>query len=92
MLDVRKKSEYDTEHVLEAENAPLDYINESMQKVPKNETTYVHCAGGYRSMIFISILKGRGYNRLVDVKGGYKAMKETGGFRTSQYVQPITEL
>jgi glyoxylase-like metal-dependent hydrolase (beta-lactamase superfamily II)/rhodanese-related sulfurtransferase len=62
ILDVRRKSEFDSEHIVNAENAPLDYINDSMLKVDRNTTTYVHCAGGYRSMIFASILKARGYD------------------------------
>lgn len=92
ILDVRKKSEYDSEHVLNAENAPLDYINESMLKVDKNKTYYVHCAGGYRSMIFNSILRARGYNNLIDVKEGFKGIKESGRFKISDYVCPTTML
>lgn len=92
VLDVRKKSEYDSEHLVEAENAPLDYINESMLLVDKNKQYFVHCAGGYRSMIFISVLKARGYNNLVDVKGGFKALKESGNFKISDYVCPTTLL
>jgi len=92
ILDVRKKSEYDSEHIVEAENAPLDYINESMLKVDKNKFYYVHCAGGYRSMIFISILKARGYNNLVDVRGGFKEIKEGGRFTITDYVCPTTLL
>ncbi len=92
ILDVRKKSEYDSEHIVEAENAPLDYINESMLKVDKNKFYYVHCAGGYRSMIFISILKARGYNNMVDVRGGFKEIKESGRFTITDYVCPTTLL
>ncbi|HSK13621.1 MAG TPA: rhodanese-like domain-containing protein, partial [Phnomibacter sp.] len=92
ILDVRKKSEYDSEHVIDAENAPLDYINDSMLMVNKNKKYYVHCAGGYRSMIFNSILRARGYDNLVDVKGGFKAMKETGKIKVSDYVCPSTML
>jgi glyoxylase-like metal-dependent hydrolase (beta-lactamase superfamily II)/rhodanese-related sulfurtransferase len=92
ILDVRKKSEYDSEHVLDATNAPLDYINDSMLKVDKNKTYYVHCAGGYRSMIFSSILKARGYDNLIDVAGGFKAIKETGKVQVSDYVCPSTLL
>ena len=55
---MRKKSEYQSEHIREAENIPLDFINNNMAgRLIKNKTLYVHCAGGYRSMIFISILK-----------------------------------
>jgi glyoxylase-like metal-dependent hydrolase (beta-lactamase superfamily II)/rhodanese-related sulfurtransferase len=92
VLDVRKKSEYQSEHVVDAENAPLDFINDSMAQIDKNKTYYVHCAGGYRSMIFASILRARGYDNLIEVKGGFKAMKESGNFRTSDYVCPSTLL
>lgn len=92
ILDVRKKSEFDSEHVVDAENAPLDFINDSMLKVNKDKTYYVHCAGGYRSMVFISILKSRGYDNLVDIAGGFKAMKETGRLPITDYVCPSTLL
>jgi rhodanese-related sulfurtransferase len=92
ILDVRKKSEYDSEHVVDAENAPLDFINDSMQVINRNQTYYVHCAGGYRSMIFISTLRARGFDNLVDVKGGFKAMKESGKFKITDYVCPSTLL
>jgi glyoxylase-like metal-dependent hydrolase (beta-lactamase superfamily II)/rhodanese-related sulfurtransferase len=92
ILDVRRKSEFDSEHIVNAENAPLDYINDSMLKVDRNTTTYVHCAGGYRSMIFASILKARGYDKLVDITGGYKALHESGKFSSTNYVKPLTEL
>lgn len=92
ILDVRKNSEFLSEHVLNAENAPLDYINDSMLKVDKNKTYYVHCAGGYRSMIFNSILRARGYDNLIDVAGGFKAIKESEKFKVSDYVCPTTLL
>lgn len=92
ILDVRKQSEYYSEHIIGAENAPLDFINESMSVIDKNKTYHVHCAGGYRSMIFISILRARGYNNLIDVKGGFKEIKETGKFRITDYVCPTTML
>ncbi|WP_192346678.1 rhodanese-like domain-containing protein [Algoriphagus sp. Y33] len=92
ILDVRKESEYQSEHVLNAENAPLDYINESMLKIDKDKTYYVHCAGGYRSMVFNSILRARGYDNLIDVKGGFKDLKESGEFEISEFVCPTTLL
>jgi rhodanese-related sulfurtransferase len=92
ILDVRKNSEYLSEHVENAENAPLDYVNESMLKVDKNKTYYVHCAGGYRSMIFNSILRARGYDNLIDVKGGFKAIKESEKLKVTDYVCPSTLL
>ena len=92
ILDVRKKSEYDSEHIIGAETAPLDYINDSMLKVNKDKTYYVHCAGGYRSMVFNSILRARGYENLIDVAGGFKAIKESNKFKVSDYVCPSTML
>lgn len=92
VLDVRKKSEYLSEYVTDAENAPLDFINDSMAQLDKNKTYYVHCAGGYRSMIFASTLRARGFDNLVDVKGGFKAIKDSGLFKVSDYVCPSTLL
>lgn len=92
LLDVRKKSEYDSEHVFGALNAPLDYINDSMARIDRDKTYYVNCAGGYRSMVFNSILRARGFVKLIDVKGGFKAIKETGEFKVTDYVCPSTML
>lgn len=92
ILDVRKNSEYNSEHVIGAENVPLDYINEQIGEVSREKTYYVHCAGGYRSMIFASVLRARGYDNLIDVKGGFKAIKESGKFSVSEYVCPTTLL
>ena len=92
ILDVRKKSEYYSEHLIGAENMPLDYINEHLTEIDRAKTWYVHCAGGYRSMIFISILKARGFHHLIDVKGGFKALKDSGKFAVSDYVCPTTLL
>lgn len=88
ILDVRKNSEYQSEHVIGAENVALDYINDNMAQVDKDKTYYVHCAGGYRSMIFASILKARGYHNLIDVKGGFKDLKDSGKFSLTEYVCP----
>ncbi len=92
ILDVRKKSEHFSEHIIGAENLALDYVNEFISEVNKDKTYYVHCAGGYRSMIFISILKARGFENLIDSKGGFKAIKESGKFDISNYVCPSTML
>lgn len=91
LIDVRRASEYGSEHVLDAINAPLDYINESMAMIDKR-TQYVHCASGYRSLIFISILQSRGYRNLVDVEGGFEAIKANSAFELSDYVCPTTML
>lgn len=92
ILDVRKKSEHFSEHIIGSQNVPLDYINQYLSGVDKTKTYYVHCAGGYRSMIFISILKARGYEHLVDIRGGFKAIKSSGKFNLSPYVCPTTML
>jgi len=92
ILDVRKNSEYQSEHINNAENAPLDFINDSMAAIDKDKTYYVHCAGGYRSMVFVSTLRARGYDNLIDVKGGFKAIKDSNKFSISDYVCPSTLL
>ncbi len=92
VLDIRKTSEFQAEHIFDAENAPLDYVNESMLKIDKSKTWYVHCFSGYRSVIFISIMKARGYNNLINVRGGFKAIKDSGRFRITDYVQPTSML
>lgn len=92
VLDVRKQSEFESEHVDGAENVPLDYINENMGEVDKDKTYYVHCAGGYRSMIFASVLRARGYEKLVDIDGGFKAIKDSGKFKLTDFVCPTSKL
>lgn len=81
LLDVRKPNEYRIEHIEGAENLPLDYVNENMASIDHNKTYLVHCASGYRSMIFISILKARGFDNLVDIAGGFKDIKNSGLFK-----------
>jgi hydroxyacylglutathione hydrolase len=90
VFDVRKNSEYASEHIANAVNTPLDFINESMLAIPREEQAFVHCAGGYRSMIFASVLRARGYDNLVEVKGGFKAIKDSGKFEVTDYVCPTT--
>lgn len=92
IVDVRKESEYDSEHIVNAINAPLDYIDESSKQLEKDETYYVHCAGGYRSMTFASILRSRGYTNLINVDGGFSAIKRSGKFNVTEYVCPTTML
>lgn len=92
IVDVRKKSEHDSEHLIASTNAPLDNVNESMKKILNEYNYYIHCASGYRSMIFISILQSRGYRNLVDIAGGFDALKASGKFEVSEYVCPTTLL
>ncbi len=89
VFDVRKESEYLSEHVVDAENTPLDFLNDHMAEFPKEETFYVHCAGGYRSVIAASILKSRGIHNLIDIAGGFGALKEA-GVPVSDFVCPTT--
>jgi hydroxyacylglutathione hydrolase len=81
-LDVRKPGEYEAEHLEATLTRPLDYINDWTNEINPNETYYIHCAGGYRSMIAASILKARGIDNVIDIAGGYGAIKETGLKRT----------
>lgn len=89
VLDVRKPTEYQSEHVIDAQNFPLDFINGHLNDLDKEATYYVHCLGGYRSMITASILKKNGYKNIVDIKGGFRAIAETGIAKT-EYVCPST--
>ncbi len=77
LLDVRKPGEYEAEHLESAENIPLDFINSNMEKVNPETNYYAHCAGGYRSVIFGSILKSRGLHNITNIEGGYKVLKDT---------------
>ncbi len=78
VFDVRKPGEFEAEHVEDAINTPLDFLNEHLASIPKDEDIYVHCAGGYRSMIAASILKARGWNNLIEIDGGFKAIAAAG--------------
>lgn len=89
VLDVRKPGEFEAEHLEVAKNQPLDFITETSEDLDKNKPYYVHCAGGYRSMIFSSYLKRKGFKELIDVAGGYGKIKETGLARTN-FVCPST--
>jgi len=89
IFDVRKPGEYTSEHLPKAKNTSLDFINEYLSEFPEQENFYIHCAGGYRSMIAASILKSRGIHNLIDVKGGFGAIKET-GMEITDYICPST--
>lgn len=78
VLDVRKISEAESGHVKNALIVPLSDLNKNLAQVPKNEPVYVHCAGGYRSMIAASILKSNGYNNIINVHEGWNKIKTTG--------------
>ncbi len=89
ILDVRKDGEYQSMHLENAQHLSLDFINEKMNEVSKDKTYYVHCAGGYRSVIAASILKARGFNNLIDIAGGFDAIKNT-DLSTTNFVCPST--
>ncbi|HKG07988.1 MAG TPA: MBL fold metallo-hydrolase [Pedobacter sp.] len=82
VLDVRKPGEYEAEHLEITLARPLDYINDWTNEIDTTKTYYIHCAGGYRSMIAASILKARGVENVVDIAGGYGELKNTGLIRT----------
>jgi len=87
VFDVRKSGEWDAEHLDGAEHASLDELNNHLAEFPKNDKFYIHCAGGYRSVIAASILKSRGIHNIIDVKGGFGAIKKT-ELKTTAFVCP----
>jgi len=89
VFDVRKIGEYQSEHVKNAKHTPLSDLNNYLGEFPEKETFYVHCAGGYRSVIAASILKSRGIHNLVDVAGGFAAIKKS-NIEVSEFVCPTT--
>ena len=90
-IDVRKESEYLSEHVIGLENFPLDFINSNLNKLDKSKDYFVHCAGGYRSLIAVSIMKANGFQKVTDIRGGFKDIKET-DLALTEYVCPSTLL
>ncbi len=91
LIDVRKKSEFESEHLVDAINIPMHEINQHLAEFPKDQPFILHCAGGYRSIIAGSILKQRGWDNFVDVVGGFAEIKKTALPRTN-YVCPTTLL
>ncbi len=75
IVDVRKPTEFLAQHVVGATNLPLDYLNKNMDRLDRQQTYYLHCLGGYRSMIAASILQARGFRNLVDIKLGWRAIE-----------------
>ena len=92
-MDVRKKSEFDSQHIINDRviNAPLDYFDNEVEGLDVNKTYYVHCAGGYRSVIASSILKHKGFKKVYNLDGGFKALKET-KLSVSEYHEQVTML
>jgi glyoxylase-like metal-dependent hydrolase (beta-lactamase superfamily II)/rhodanese-related sulfurtransferase len=89
VIDVRKPGEFSAEHVEGAKSIPLDFLNDHMAEFTKDQDQYLHCAGGYRSMIAASILKARGFDNVINVQKGFKGIKET-SVPTTNYVCPST--
>ena len=89
IVDARKPSEFKAEHVEKAINIPLDYVNEQLAEVPKEDTFFLHCAGGYRSVIMSSILKARGYHNMINVEKGMTGIRTT-GLPLTAFVCPST--
>lgn len=88
-LDVRKPTEYLSQHAVDAENFPLDYINHNMGRLDPKRTYYVQCLGGYRSMIMASILKARGFQNVIDIYGGWREV-EISQVPKTDFVCPTT--
>jgi rhodanese-related sulfurtransferase len=89
VFDVRKPGEYQSEHAFIAEITPLDDLNDYITQFPEKEPFFVHCAGGYRSVIAASILKARGFHNVIDIEGGFDAIQKTSIEKTA-YVCPST--
>ncbi len=88
VIDVRKPSEYQAEHIENAENKPLDYISEWIGTINADQPFYLHCAGGYRSMIAASILHARGIRNFTEIEGGFNGIRNTGKIPVSNFVCP----
>ena len=86
IFDVRNESEFNSEHVVGACNIPLNKLNANLEKINNKGVNYIHCAGGYRSMIASSILKARGIHNFIDIKGGYSAISDSSIINKTKYV------
>lgn len=86
VIDVRKETEYEAEHIDEAYSKPLAYINDWVNSIDNSEHFHLHCAGGYRSMIAASILQSRGYRNFTEVQGGFNEIKKFEKVPTSNFV------
>ena len=89
ILDVRKPGEYEASHLVNVNSKPLDFITDWQNGLAKDKEYHIHCAGGYRSMIAASILKRNGYDKLIDVAGGYGAIQKTNA-KTTEFICPST--
>jgi glyoxylase-like metal-dependent hydrolase (beta-lactamase superfamily II)/rhodanese-related sulfurtransferase len=89
IVDLRKPTEFISQHIIGATNFPLDFINQNMNRLERTQTLYLHCRSGYRSMVAASILKARGFHNIYDIPFGWKAIEES-GIPVSDYVCPTT--
>jgi rhodanese-related sulfurtransferase len=88
IVDVRRPGEFAAEHVKDANNFPLDFFNDFMHEFDREKQYFLHCAGGYRSLIAASILKSRGFEKITDISGGFVEIKESELFDITDYVCP----
>ncbi|WP_267404802.1 MULTISPECIES: MBL fold metallo-hydrolase [unclassified Chryseobacterium] len=86
VVDVRKISEYSAEHIDNAYNKPLDLISDWVKTIDDSEHFFLHCAGGYRSMIAASILNSHGIRNFTEIEGGFNGIKKTEKFPTTDFV------
>ena len=89
IIDARKPGEFSAESIVNAKNIPLDFVNEQLSEVPKEEDFFLHCAGGYRSVIMASILKSRGYHNMINVEKGMSGIRNT-DVKLSTFTCPTT--
>jgi len=89
ILDVRKPAEWESEHIAQSQNFPLDFINKQMSEVNRNTNYYMHCRSGYRSTVAASIMKARGFEKLINVQGKFDDMAAS-TIPTTAYVCPST--
>jgi glyoxylase-like metal-dependent hydrolase (beta-lactamase superfamily II)/rhodanese-related sulfurtransferase len=92
ILDVRRISEYETEHVDGARQFPLDFLDRNLHQLNPARVYYVYCAGGYRSVIAISILMRHGYSRFINVEGGFNALKNAGKVPVTDFMEQMSDL
>lgn len=91
LLDVRKASEYESQHIHGVTNFPLDFINKNIGQLDRDTPYFLHCLSGYRSMVAASILQSKGFASVTDVKGGFNELSKT-GLPLTQYMPPVTML
>lgn len=92
LLDVRKQSEYQAEHLVQATFVSLNTLEEKIDTLDKEKTQVVFCAGGYRSMIAASILRAHGFLKVVDIIGGFQALSPATTLEKTKYVCPTSML